>query len=217
MERKSFFVTRYARDVREAVVFVAKPVAMYLALNLVILVVTSLVAQPSVKIGTLRPVDTIPVKIMELVSVGIVLGIITSLSEKKFDLKVIALATVFVVLLDLDHLPSLFNVQEPIRPDHTLLFLATSSVILYLTGRSSIEVPLISASSFLAHIASDNGIFGLFAPFSFQYVTLNEYDPYLYAGAVILAVIAGRAKVRRLRERPELNINKTNESHKKGV
>jgi hypothetical protein len=170
---------------------VSIPVLVYLLLNLTLMALALVLSQPSVRIGTLRPVGTIPLKLLELALLGASLGIVASVVERKLDIYLISLGAAFVLLLDLDHLPSVLGIEQPVRPDHTIFFLTLSFTLLLLTTRGKYEVPVISASAFAGHLAADTGIFAIYAPFSFQYVTLSDFRLQLLLLSILLALMAG--------------------------
>ena len=131
---------------------------------------------------------------------GFGVGLVASLSRRTIDLSLVTLGLAFVPLLDLDHLPSVLGVEQPIRPAHSLGFLAIGLVVLYfVAARGRPEIPVIAASAFLAHIASDTGLFAFYVPVSFNYVSLNEFRIPFALGAVGLAILAGYLKSRRLK------------------
>ncbi|MGH2638519.1 MAG: hypothetical protein ACRDF4_04455 [Rhabdochlamydiaceae bacterium] len=172
-------------------------VAIDLALTLIFFGFSS----ASAHVGTLRPEATIAPKVLELAAVGAGVGLIASLASRAFDFSFVTFGAAFMVLLDLDHLPSVFGIDQPIRPAHSLAFLAITVVVLYfIAGRSRPEVPVIATATFMAHIASDTGVFAFYAPISFSYISLNEFRVPLAIGAVCFAIIAGYLKsTRRLR------------------
>jgi hypothetical protein len=105
----------------------------------------------------------------------------------------LTLSVAFVVLLDIDHLPSLFGIAQPIRPAHSFTFLVLEVAALALAVRRRPEVELIAVAAFFGHVAGDTGIFALFAPFSFDYYSLNGYAFPLALTAVAFALVAGYA------------------------
>ncbi|HZW57108.1 MAG TPA: hypothetical protein VFF30_12535 [Nitrososphaerales archaeon] len=177
---------------------VVPPIAIFLMIDLLLTLVFFSTSSPNVHIGTLRPADAIPPKLGELAVVGAGLGILSTLAYKHIDLSLITLFTAFVVLLDLDHLPSVLGVAQPIRPAHSLAFLGVTLVVLSVVLRNrQPEVGSIFVSSFLGHLAADTGIFALFAPFTFQYFSIDAVRIPLMAGAVAFALLAGYIKNKR--------------------
>jgi hypothetical protein len=172
-------------------------IVAYVLLDVALTILLVLTAPSSVGIGKLRPLDTIPVKLLELALVGVGLGLVASLSFRKIDLNLIVLSLAFVALLDADHIPSALGYSEPIRPAHTLAFLAVVLVVLFFTARKQPEVELLAVSGFFGHLAADEGIFSPFAPFSYEYFSLNAYTLPFVAIALTFALLAGYAKYRR--------------------
>ncbi len=173
------------------------PIFTYIALDLILTAIFIAVSPPSVNIGTLRPEETIPPKILELLLIGLILGLVSSLPFKKIDLNMITLFVAFVALLDVDHLPSMLGYSEPIRPAHSIMFLLILMVSLAIIARKQPEVELIAVAAFLGHMAGDTGEFAVFAPFSFTYSGLDPYRIPLAVGAIALALLAGYVKYRR--------------------
>lgn len=172
------------------------PILAVIALDLAVTAVFVLVSGKSVRIGTIRSAQTIPPKLLELLAVGLAVGVLANLGRKP-DASLVALGVAFVAMIDLDHLPSAMGVAQPIRPTHTIAFVAAEAALLLLLFSKRPEVALLAVASFLGHMAGDVGSFAPFAPFSFRYVSLSAYDVPLAIGAVALALLAGYAKRRR--------------------
>jgi hypothetical protein len=159
---------RWLRDV-------VPPIALILAIDLVVTFAFFAVSGSPARIGTLRPVSTIPAKAFELVAVGAGVGLAACLAARRLDLTLLTLAIAFVALLDVDHLPSVFGIGQPIRPTHSFAFLAVEAVALLATFRRRPELVLLAISAFFGHVAGDTGIFAIFAPFSFAYGSIDAY------------------------------------------
>jgi len=185
--------TKLVNWVRETI----PPIIAFLVLDLTLTVIFFEITGTSVHIGTLRPINTIPLKGAELIGAGLGVGILASLTNRGVDLSMITLGLVFVVLLDLDHLPSAFGLSQPIRPAHSLAFLALLIITLSFTIKKQPWVELIAVSSFFAHIASDTGVFAFLAPFSFQYMSLDAYRIPFAAISVVFALTAGYVKYKK--------------------
>lgn len=177
-------LNRWAREV-------LPPVVLIVALDLVVTVVFFAVSGSTVRIGTLRPVSTIPGKGLELVLVGAGVGVLACLASRRLDLSLVTLAVAFVALIDVDHLPSALGVAQPIRPAHTFAFLALEVLALGVAFRRRPELVTLALSAWFGHIAGDTGIFALFAPFSFTYSALGPYGLLFAIIAVILALTTG--------------------------
>jgi hypothetical protein len=170
---------------------VVPPVALIVAIDLVVtLVFFGLSAGPA-RIGTLRPLGTIPAKALELVLVGAGVGAAACVGARRLDFSLIGLAMAFVALLDIDHLPSFFGIDQPIRPAHSFAFLAVEGVALGLAFRKRPELVLLAVASFFGHIAGDTGVFALFAPFSFAYSSVDAYKVPFGVIAVLFGLAAG--------------------------
>src|SRR5712692_1971340 len=175
---------RWLRDVVPPVVFIV-------AIDLVVtLIFFGLSAGPA-RIGTLRPLGTIPPKALELVLVGAGLGLAACAGARRLDFSLLALAMAFVALLDIDHLPSAFGINQPIRPAHSFAFLAVEALALGAAFRKRPELVLLAAAAFFGHIAGDTGIFALFAPFSFDYSSIDAYEVPFGVIAAVFALAAG--------------------------
>ncbi len=179
------------------------PILAIVAIDVALALIFLGVSAPSTHIGTLRPEATIPPKLLQLASVGLGLGLLASLAARSFDLRLITFGFAFTVLLDLDHLPSVFGVEQTIRPDHSLAFLGISLIVLSLiVARRRPEIPVIFTSAFFGHMAADTGLFAFFAPISFNYTSLSEFKIPFAILAVGLAIFAGFMKFRRMRKQP---------------
>src|SRR4029077_8627768 len=108
---------RWLRDV-------LPPIALILAIDLAITGIFFVASSGPARIGTLRPISTIPAKVVELLLVGGGLGLAACLTARRLDLSMMTLTIAFVALIDADHLPSVFGIGQPIRPAHSFAFLA---------------------------------------------------------------------------------------------
>jgi hypothetical protein len=183
---------RWLRDV-------VPPVALIVAIDLVVtLIFFGLSASPA-RIGTLRPLGTIPPKVLELVLVGAGVGLAACVGARRLDYALVGLAIAFVALLDVDHLPAAFGVNQPIRPAHSFAFLALEALALGVAFRKRPEVVLVAIAAFFGHIAGDTGIFALFAPFSFDYSSIDAYRLPFGVIAAVFALAAGYVSLHRHR------------------
>jgi hypothetical protein len=186
-------LNRWLRDV-------LPPIAVIVALDLAVTVVFFALSGATARIGTLRPVNTIPAKGLELVLVGAGVGLVACLVERRIDVSLLTLAVAFVGLIDADHLPSALGIAQPIRPTHTLAFLAIEVVVLAAAFRGRPELPLLAAAAWFGHVAGDTGEFALFAPLSFAYGTLSDFRVIFAIISAVFALAAGYA-VRRKKTR----------------
>ena len=178
----------------------APPIAIYLGIGVIITLIFFAVSGEQARVGTFRSVSAILSKFAELASVGLALGLVASLGRRRIDTSLLTLGIGFVALLDVDHLPSLFGIAQPIRPAHSFAYLAVTVLVLALLIRNKLDVELIAVSAFLGHIAADTGIFAPLARFSFDYVPTEDFRIPFAVGAVVFALLAGRARF--AREKP---------------
>ena len=154
-------------------------------------VASLMLGSPEVNVGGTRPIGSIPYHLIELASIGALLGVISSLLYGRKRIGIVLLLPVLVISLDLDHLPIYLGVAQPIRPAHSLLFLFADVAVTALVVRRR-EFSLLSASAFMGHLAADSGIFPAFSPASFEYFPLPPIRLPLAAGSLFLALLAGR-------------------------
>ena len=170
---------------------VVPPVALIVAIDLVVTLIFFAASAAPARIGTLRPLGTIPSKGLELVLVGAGVGLAACLGARRLDFSLLALAMAFVALLDVDHLPSAFGITQPIRPAHSLAFLGVEVLALGLAFRKRPELAMLAVAAFFGHIAGDTGIFALFAPFSFVYSSIDDFKVPFGLIAAVFALAAG--------------------------
>ncbi len=192
--KPSSFVSKIRRWVSD----VFPSLLVFVVVNLAITLIFLVISPPSSHTGTLRPESSIAPKELELFSAGLAVGLVASLAYRRLDVNLVTLAVAFVVLLDMDHLPAFFGINQPIRPAHSLAFLAITLVVLYFVAgrRGHIEIPILFASAFFAHMAADTGVFAFFAPVSFNYYSLQSVQIPFIALAVCIAALAGYVKNR---------------------
>ena len=170
---------------------VVPPVTVVLAVVLVITVAFFFLSGPAARIGTLRSVSTIPVKVGEVVSLGLAVGLLVCVAERRLDVPLLTLAVAFVALIAVDHLPSAFGIPQPIRPAHTFAFLAAEVVAFRVAFRTRPELLALAVATWFAHIAGDTGVFAFFAPFSFDYGPLGPYRLPFAVVSVVFAIATG--------------------------
>lgn len=163
---------------------------IYVVIDLLFASVSLLVSPSQAQIGTFRSVDTIPSHLALLALAGVALGVASLLVAWKPALPLALLFPALVVLTDLDHLPSMFGVAQPIRPAHSFVFLAATLAVTAMVIRRS-DVEAIVLSAFFAHLSVDTGLFPPFSPLSFQYYSLATYRPEFIAASVVFAISAG--------------------------
>jgi len=179
---------------------VVPPIAVIVALDLAVTVIFFALSGATARIGTLRPLSTVPAKGLELVLVGAAVGIVACLTERRIDLSVLTLAIAFVGLIDADHLPSALGIAQPIRPAHTFAFLALEVVVLAAAFRGRPELPFLAVAAWFGHVAGDTGEFALLAPFSFAYSSLGDFRVPFAIVSAVFALAAGYT-VRRRKKR----------------
>ena len=124
------------------------PILVFIVVDLALTMIFLGYSSPSSHIGTLRPVASIAPKVLALATVGLGVGLIASFARRTLDPNLITFGIAFTTLLDLDHLPSVFGVEQPIRPAHTLTFLTIIVFLFYLVvARSRSEIPMIAILS----------------------------------------------------------------------
>lgn len=175
----------------------APPILLFLGVDLGSTLLFFGVSSPAVHIGTLRPLSTIPLKLLELAGAGLAVGLVVSLAARRIESALITMAVAFTGLLDVDHLPSVFGVAQPIRPAHSITFLVITLIGLSLVARGRYDIQAILVASFFAHMASDTGVFAIYAPFSFNYMSMQEYRIPLAIGSLMFALLAGYLAHRR--------------------
>lgn len=159
-------------------------------LALVFTIVGVYLGPPPVQVGGTRPGETIPGHLAELAGFGLVLGLGGMVIYGRRGLPLVFLIPTLSVLLDVDHLPAYLGYQQPIRPAHSLVFLAVVLAITAITIKAP-AIELAMASAFMGHLAVDTGIFAPFSPFSFAYFQLDPYRWPLAASALLAALAAG--------------------------
>lgn len=165
---------------------------IYGTVVLLFTLISLFVAPQNSQIGTFRPVSTIPFHELILGSLGLGLGLIASVARKQLDFGLIILVPAFVVLTDLDHLPALLGLAQPIRPAHSVIFILCVVAFMAMVIRRT-DVELVSLSAFFAHLSVDTGIFPPYSPISFQDYNIVDFRiPFLFA-AVAFALAAGLA------------------------
>lgn len=179
---------------------VVPPIVLLLALDVVVTVIFLVVSGTSARIGTLRPLNTIPVKGGELILIGVGVGLLACITARRIDASILTLAIAFVALIAADHLPSAFGVPQPIRPAHTFTFLAAEVVVLGVTFRKRPELVLLAIAAWFGHVAGDQGVFAFLAPISFAYSPLGPYQIPFAIVSAIFALATGYVVRQRTRE-----------------
>jgi hypothetical protein len=185
-------LNRWIRDVLPPVVLV---LAVVLAVTLVFLAVSG----ASARIGTLRPLSTIPEKGVELFLTGAAVGLVACAAARRVDLSVLTLGIAFVALIAVDHLPAAFGIPQPIRPAHTFAFLTVEVVALRIAFGKRPELVLLAVAAWFGHVAADQGVFAFFAPFSFAYSPLGPYRIPFASISVAFALATGYVVAHRTR------------------
>jgi len=171
-------------------------VVLYASLDLLVTFI-SLYTQPKGGlVGVFRSADTIPLHLFFLALGGVALGLLSILVFRRFDLGLVVLIPSIVILTDLDHLPSALGIDQPIRPTHSLVFIAVAFVLVATVIRRP-DLSFAVMSGFFAHLAVDTGLFPPFSPISFNYYTLGDYQPAFIALALSSALVAGYLGKRR--------------------
>jgi hypothetical protein len=167
---------------------------IYTILGIILTFVSLIYTSSSVKIGTLRPILAIPTHEIYLLIGALLICLVSCAVYRRFDFSFLFLPIIFTIMLDLDHLPVILGVAQPIRPAHSIFFLLALILILRFVLKKPLYIEFLAISSFLMHIAIDNGVFALFSPFSFEYYDLGQIRIYLGLLAIMVAVMAGYSK-----------------------
>jgi hypothetical protein len=165
-------------------------------LALVFTAVSLVVSPQQAQIGRFRPIATIPAHLIVLILLGAALGVVSSIVARKPGFTFLVLFPVLVVLTDIDHLPSMLDIAQPIRPAHSFIFVALAVVVTAMVIRRP-DIEAIVLSAFLAHLSADTGLFPPFSPVSFQYYSLASYSLTFLTASVVFALLAGFLKRRR--------------------
>jgi hypothetical protein len=169
------------------------PIVIYILINLLFTTLGVILYEPDLPIGIFRGLLNIPLKAAQLMGFGILLGLLVSLGQRKVSLKSITYPIFFLILLDLDHLPSFFDIAQLIRPAHSLIFIAAFMVVIYLLYERSFSIPIISLSTFMAALGLDKPLFPLLFPLSTELFSYNLYISFLLIlFSLALAWIGGR-------------------------
>lgn len=174
-------------------------ILVFVAIDLLFTGVSVVSARPGEAVGGLRPIYAIPPKLLQLAAVGLVVGVISVIVLRNLDLGLVALAVVLTPLLDIDHLPVFLRIPQPIRPSHSLLFMLTVGVVVYLLLRRA-DVALMTSSSIMIHLAADESGFPLLSPLSYKLYTFGATgDVFLVSAAISVALLAGYVAKRKSR------------------
>ena len=173
-------------------------ILLYASLALVFTGVSMVTRPPGSLVGVLRPLGEIPSHVLLLAAGGVALGLLATLGLRRFDLWLWVLIPSIVVLTDLDHLPSALGLVQPVRPVHSLVFLAVAFVLVATIIRRP-DLAFAVMSGFFAHLGVDTGIFPPFSPLSFAYYELAGYQLEFLLLASASALVAGLLGRRRTR------------------
>jgi hypothetical protein len=165
-------------------------ILIYIGVALIFTALALLLAPPAAQVGGTRPEETIPGHLAELAAFGLLLGLGGMVICGMKGLPLVFLTTVLTVALDVDHLPAYLGYAETIRPAHSLVFVVFALAATAITIKA-LDIELVVASSFMAHMAVDTGLFAPFSPITFGYVELGPYRLPFAAGAVVCALAAG--------------------------
>ena len=120
------------------------PLIIYMMINLLFTALGVLLYEPELPLGIFRGFSNIPLKAIQLLGFGVLIGFLVSLGQKKFSLMSMIYPIFFLIMLDLDHLPSFFGIAQLIRPAHSLLFIGVFMVAIYLLYETNFIVPILS-------------------------------------------------------------------------
>jgi len=171
-------------------------VLIFCSIDIAITWLGVILVPPTEAQGVLRPISAIPLKVLLLLMLGLSLGASASFATRQFNPSLIVSGGALTLLLDLDHIPSMFNIPQPIRPAHSIIFLIAVSALVYLTTRRA-SLTVLTCSTFFAHLGSDKAFFPLLSPFIFDITEFGPEVSYsLILVAFVLAYVAGLLKRR---------------------
>ena len=166
-------------------------VGIYAGLILAFTLVSLRVAVPPSEVGHLRTLDTIPSHLALLAVGGVLLGLAAAAVHRHVDLRLMVLIPTFVVLTDLDHLPSALDISQPVRPAHSFFF-ALAVFVLIAAATKDYGLSFAALAGFFGHIGVDTGEFAFFSPVSYQdYYTNPDYQVAFIAVALACTFVAG--------------------------
>jgi hypothetical protein len=172
-------------------------IVLYASLNLLVTLISLYTRPQGSLVGVFRSADTIPLHLVFLAIGGVALGLLSVLVFRRFDLGLVVLIPSVVVLTDLDHLPSALGIDQPIRPTHSLIFIAVAFVLVATVIRR-LDLSFAVMSGFFVHLSVDTGLFPPFSPISFNYYVLGDYQLIFIVLALSSALVAGYLGKRRM-------------------
>lgn len=173
-------------------------VILFAALVLAITAASLFVSPPSSQIGTLRALARIPAHGLILALAGAAVAAISFPFSRRISLGMMLVGVSSVIILDLDHLPVILAVGQPIRPAHSLVFIGFAFVVIEGAFRKRPELGIMVLSASLIHLVVDAGEAPLLAPITFHYFGLSQLRPALLVTSVVLAALAGYVQRRTL-------------------
>lgn len=177
--------------IREWVRDTAILLVVFSGVNMAITWLGVVLVPPAEAQGVLRPIDAIPLKVILLLLLGTSIGATACLAARQLKPSFAASGAILTLFLDLDHLPSLFLIPQPIRPAHSIIFLATTLPLVFLSTRKA-SLTLLTAATFFAHLGADKPFFPLLSPLLFDLTTFGiEVSFILVFLAYLLALGAG--------------------------
>ncbi len=171
----------------------AGPIVIFVVIVLTFTFLAVSTYNASEPLGTLRKFSSLLPKIIQLLAFGGLLSIVATIGKRRISWNTLAYPPLFLILLDLDHLPSFLGIDQPIRPAHSLIFLLISLIAIFVFESRKPAIPLTLASSFLGHLGLDSSLFPLFAPISSELYSFSTIISLtLVLSSIILAMISGR-------------------------
>jgi hypothetical protein len=179
---------------RDSVIPSAKQIGfattIYALVSLLLTGVSLIISPVMSRVGTFRPVETIPGHLALIALLALLLGAAVVITERRLDLVLLLSIPTFAILTDLDHLPSIVGVAQPIRPAHSLVFAAMAAFLIVVSLRR-LDMGFAALSGFSAHLVVDTGVIPPVSPLSFMYVNLSGLHLYFAVGAVTFAILSG--------------------------
>jgi len=150
-------------------------------------------------LGTFRRLSSLLPKAIQLLAFGALLSLVTTVGRRRLSWNTLTYPLLFLILLDLDHLPSFIEIDQPIRPAHSfiLLLISLGAILAFENGRYATSLTV--TSSFLGHLGADSPLFPLFAPISSELYSFGNVTSIsmtismtLVLVSIVLAFLSGR-------------------------
>ncbi len=169
---------------------VLSTIILYASLDLLFTIVSVYTCPAGSLVGVFRSADLIPLHLLALAAGGLALALLSLLVYRRFDLDQLILIPSVVILTDLDHLPSALGIEQPVRPAHSLIFVAVVFILVATVIRRP-DLSFAVMAGFFAHLSVDTGLFPPYSPVTFDYYVLGNYQYAFVALALASTLMAG--------------------------